>query len=312
MSMCGLSCTDMLVVACTLLLLCSSVNGDAFETADTNSNNNLSREEFAAWTANVKGSMQPYLDVEGSAASGGVGADATFVAATFNSLLMIVATEIGDKTFFIAAVLAMRHGRLVVYAGAMGALGVMHVLSCVMGYALPALFPRVYTHYLSVALFVYFGYRLCADAATMGNGPSEELQEVEQELISKKDEGESSAADVESGDGDGSKDEKYRAAQAYSGMDTAQLKVLTQSFMLTFLAEWGDRSQIATIALASTKNVYGVIVGGLVGHAFCTGMAVMGGRMLAQSISERTVAYVGGSLFFLFALHAIYVGPDAM
>lgn len=45
-----------------------------------------------------------------------------FVTATMNSLFMILVTEIGDKTFFIAAILAMRHGRLVVYAGAMGEL----------------------------------------------------------------------------------------------------------------------------------------------------------------------------------------------
>ncbi len=44
----------------------------------------------------------------------------SFVSATLNSLVMILVTEIGDKTFFIAAVLAMRHGRLTVYAGAMG------------------------------------------------------------------------------------------------------------------------------------------------------------------------------------------------
>jgi len=43
-----------------------------------------------------------------------------FFTATVNSLMMILVTEIGDKTFFIAAVLAMRHGRLIVYAGAMG------------------------------------------------------------------------------------------------------------------------------------------------------------------------------------------------
>jgi putative Ca2+/H+ antiporter (TMEM165/GDT1 family) len=43
-----------------------------------------------------------------------------FVTAAMNSLFMILVTEIGDKTFFIAAILAMRHGRLVVYAGAMG------------------------------------------------------------------------------------------------------------------------------------------------------------------------------------------------
>jgi len=99
-----------------------------------------------------------------------------FLSATFNSLMMILVTEIGDKTFFIAAVLAMRYGRLVVYAGAMGALAVMHLLSSLMGYALPALLPKAYTHMASALLFVYFGLRLLKDGYEMsGDGPSEEL-----------------------------------------------------------------------------------------------------------------------------------------
>ena len=36
------------------------------------------------------------------------------------------------------------------------------------------------------------------------------------------------------------------------------------------------------------------------------GLAVVGGRMLAASISEKTVALAGGILFLLFALHGIY------
>ena len=43
-----------------------------------------------------------------------------FVVSSVNSLIMILVTELGDKTFFIAAILAMRHMRLVVYSGAMG------------------------------------------------------------------------------------------------------------------------------------------------------------------------------------------------
>lgn len=110
-----------------------------------------------------------------------------FVTAFVKSLVMILVTEIGDKTFFIAAVLAMRHGRLVVYAGAMLALVFMHVLSSLMGFALPSLLPRKYTHYASALLFVYFGLKLLKDAYEMeGTGPSEELQEVEEELINKK------------------------------------------------------------------------------------------------------------------------------
>lgn len=32
--------------------------------------------------------------------------------------------------------------------------------------------------------------------------------------------------------------------------------------------------------------------------------------MLAARISEKTVAYVGGVTFFLFAVHAFVVGPE--
>lgn len=68
----------------------------------------------------------------------------------------------------------------------------------------------------------------------------------------------------------------------------AILKVLLQAASLTFLAEWGDRSQLATVVLATREDALGVIVGGSLGHAICTGLAVIGGRMIAQKISVRT------------------------
>ena len=40
-------------------------------------------------------------------------------------------------------------------------------------------------------------------------------------------------------------------ADAMAKTDNDQHKILLQAFTLTFLAEWGDRSQIATIALVS-------------------------------------------------------------
>jgi len=43
--------------------------------------------------------------------------------------LQILATELGDETFIIAAIMSMQHPRLVVYAGAMTALIFMTVMS---------------------------------------------------------------------------------------------------------------------------------------------------------------------------------------
>ncbi|CAI9772368.1 unnamed protein product [Fraxinus pennsylvanica] len=81
------------------------------------------------------------------------------------------------------------------------------------------------------------------------------------------------------------------------------------SFVLTFLAEWGDRSQIATIALATHKSAIGVAVGAIIGHAICTSLAVVGGSILASKISQRTVAAVGGLLFLGFSMSSYLYPP---
>lgn len=52
-----------------------------------------------------------------------------FIHAFIASLSVIIVSELGDKTFFIAAIMAMRHSRVTVLAGALGALALMTVLS---------------------------------------------------------------------------------------------------------------------------------------------------------------------------------------
>lgn len=45
--------------------------------------------------------------------------------------------------------MAMTFSRLAVFGGAIAALAVMTVLSAVVGFALPTLLPKAYTHYAS-------------------------------------------------------------------------------------------------------------------------------------------------------------------
>ena len=299
------------------------------------------KEKITAGTANAKKRTM-------------VAGDAAFFKGLVSSFSAIMATEIGDKTFFIAAVLSMRNDRVAVFGGAILALIVMTILSTLMGLVLPALMPRKYTHIIGGLLFLYFGCKLLKDSRGMEDKVSEVLEEVEEELaeMSKKrnkarkkrhaeekngvgdndcgsiaQDHNSSGVDIEGGDGengggDGAKKRRSgggggsvskggsgNASSSKTGVDSggnSWESVFLQALTLTFLAEWGDRSQIATIALAAAKDPVGVTIGGCLGHSICTGMAVLGGRMLASRISEKSVAFYGGLTFLVFGIHSLF------
>ncbi|CAH1102330.1 unnamed protein product [Psylliodes chrysocephalus] len=225
-----------------------------------------------------------------------------FVHAFVASLSVILVSEIGDKTFFIAAIMAMRHPRLTVFAGAISALIVMTILSALFGW-LVTVIPRAYTYYISTALFAIFGLKMLWEGYHMKKDEGrEELEEVQMELRQREEEHERDAIpDIETGSSNRRNQSVWYEVS----------RILLQAFTLTFLAEWGDRSQLTTIILGARENVYGVIIGGVLGHSACTGVAVLGGRMIAQKISVRTVTLIGGVVFLVFAFSAFFFDPNA-
>ena len=80
--------------------------------------------------------------------------------------------------------------------------------------------------------------------------------------------------------------------------------------MMTFAAEWGDRSQISTVAMGAAIDCFGVVAGAVFGHALCTGLAVVGGRWLSERMTERTVVAFSGALFLAFGVKALVGGPE--
>ena len=83
--------------------------------------------------------------------------------------------------------------------------------------------------------------------------------------------------------------------------------IFLQAFLMTFLAEWGDRSQIATIALAADYDPIGVTLGGICGHGLCTSAAVLGGKRMAGAISEEWLVCAGGFCSSRLGVHAALV-----
>ncbi|MEH2065345.1 MAG: TMEM165/GDT1 family protein [Nostoc sp.] len=198
------------------------------------------------------------------------------------ALLLITVSELGDKTFFIAVILAMHHPRRLVYIGVTAALAAMTILSVLFGQAV-SLLPKVYIHYAEIALFIAFGIKLLYDASKMSSAASgtEVVEEAEAAV---------------------------KQADSQLPKRKTSFAIVIEAFVLTFMGELGDRTQIATIALAAGNNPIGVTIGAILGHAICAAIAVIGGKMIAGHISERQITFIGGCLFLVFGFVAAIEG----
>ncbi|KAF1861255.1 hypothetical protein Lal_00013981 [Lupinus albus] len=207
-----------------------------------------------------------------------------------SAFLLIFFSELGDKTFFIAALLAARNSAGVVFTGTFGALGAMTLISVALG--------RTF-HYVdeilpfrlgetdlpvddiaAVCLLVYFGISTLLDASS-SHGQKSDDEQKEAEL----------AVSEFSGNGSGI---------------LAAASTAASTFLLVFVAEWGDKSFFSTIALAAASSPLGVIGGALAGHGVATLLAVLGGSLLGTFLSEKVIAYIGGVLFLVFAAVTVF------
>lgn len=73
--------------------------------------------------------------------------------------------------------------------------------------------------------------------------------------------------------------------------------------VLFFLAEMGDKTQLATIALGARFNsFYIVTIGTTLGMLFSDGLAVLLGEKLSERISMKYVRWGAATLFFVFGI----------
>lgn len=198
----------------------------------------------------------------------------------FQALSLIFVSELGDKTFFIATILAAKTSRLLTFFGAASALAAMTVISVGIGqvfHAVPTGLTRgiPIDDIIAVVSFSYFGVKSLLDAAA-----------------------------IRDGDDSGMAAEQREAEEELSALDTKRDRwsLIGEAFALTFAAELGDRSQLTTIALSAAQDPLGVCVGAIIAHCIATGGAVLGGSFISKYLSEKVIGFIGGGLFLVFAL----------
>lgn len=77
--------------------------------------------------------------------------------------------------------------------------------------------------------------------------------------------------------------------------------VLLSTFVLIFLAELGDKTQLAVAGLASTNAILPVWVGGTLALALTSALGVLAGQTLLRRLPMKLLHGVSGALFLLMA-----------
>jgi putative Ca2+/H+ antiporter (TMEM165/GDT1 family) len=91
------------------------------------------------------------------------------------------------------------------------------------------------------------------------------------------------------------------------------LKVLVTVFGIVFLAELGDKTQLATLLFASKSpdNLIAVFVGASLALILASAIGVIAGGIISQYVSARHLSYIAGAGFVLIGawtlLQAAYV-----
>lgn len=288
--------------ATCLLCACRSALQVSFVSAPASSSRGvLQQPQIAAGSAALLAAVGGAGAANAQAVAASVpAAEAVAMAPTdaiVQAFLLTFVSEIGDKTFFIAAILAAggaasaskeEGGRKVLtFIGAIAALAVMTFLAVALGqvfHAVPELAGGLpIDDIASVLAFGFFGVKLLLDAGEM---------EDSQSMLDEKEEAEEAVNESLPGWMSG-------------GAITAVLPPLVlQAFVLVFAAEIGDRSFISAAALSAQggyDGAFAVFTGGITAHAIATAFAVLVGGVISKYVTEKQLAYIGGTLFLFFA-----------
>jgi len=86
------------------------------------------------------------------------------------------------------------------------------------------------------------------------------------------------------------------------------LKVLATVFVAVFIAELGDKTQLATMLFAADGKVsrLTVFIGASLALVVASGIGVLAGGFISQHVSEKHLNYIAGAGFIAIGIWTMY------
>lgn len=185
---------------------------------------------------------------------------------------------VGDKSFLTTLVLAARHKARWVFTGSVSALTIGAGLWITAGMWMKSIVSIDTIQIISGLVFLLFGVNALVEARRMES-------------------------------------RFHINIEAENSSNTLQLTapsmpanaVIRNSFTTTFLAEFGDRTQLALLALAAGPNISAesIFSGAVAANILLAIMAVSSGKCLKNRLCHKRLSYISGALFIVLGINIL-------
>lgn len=209
------------------------------------------------------------------------------LAAALSTFALILPAELPDKTFIATLVLATRFRRWPVWIGVAAAFFVQSAIAVSLG-GLLSLLPTRLVATAAALLFLIGALLLLRGGLESGRAAQNEAQKMRTEEEEALDE------------------VAARVGATDSVRGTSSLRIAATSFLVLFVAEWGDLSQLLTAGQAArTGEPLSVFLGAWTALVIVSGVAVLAGSWLQQRIPLHRVRFISAAILAILAVIAI-------
>eukprot|EP00933_Yihiella_yeosuensis_P034980 TRINITY_DN2846_c2_g4_i1.p1 TRINITY_DN2846_c2_g4~~TRINITY_DN2846_c2_g4_i1.p1 ORF type:complete len:347 (-),score=65.84 TRINITY_DN2846_c2_g4_i1:258-1298(-) len=200
------------------------------------------------------------------------------------SFVVVAVAEMFDKTWFVALICAVQYGRTVSFCASFGALSLHVLLAAALGVCISTFFSISTLNFAAAAVFAVLAAVYTYDFMQA-----------------------TSDDDVVEGRGSEAKEAMAKQRSVINRQD-----MFVAVFLAVFIAEFGDRTQVAMVTLHSSYPWVPVCFGSLAAFLVLTVSAVMASTLLeGAKLSEKLVSGLSAASFFLFMLLSLKDGFDA-
>ncbi len=189
---------------------------------------------------------------------------------------LVFIAELGDKTQLAVVTQTCKHRRpWAVFLGASAALTAVTAIGAVSGQLLGQIIPEGVLRFVAALAFIVMGALIGREAVKAGRNVAQE----------------DTRATVA--------DEQVDCAPA-SAWDW---RASSSTFGLLFIAELGDKTQLAVLSLAGKRaDVWAVFIGGTLALALVTGLGVVGGQGLCRLVPGRLLLWISATAFVVMGI----------